>query len=73
MNYGPIDMKHTRFRVEPLLGRFPLCVVYTLKNYLTKCCPTIGHAGIVDTDNTIHDFSKSNGITQDNFGLYHEP
>ena len=47
--------------------------MFTLKDYLTKLCPTIGHVGVVDTDNTIHDFSRNYAVTQDNFGLYHEP
>ena len=48
-------------------------MVWTHKNYLTKLIPAFGHIGIVDTDNTIHDFSRNYGVTQDNFGLYHEP
>ena len=66
-------MKNPRYRVEPLLGKFPLCIVFTLKDYLTKLCPTIGHIGIVDSENNIHDFSKNYRITTDNFSDYHEP
>ena len=57
--FSKFQKKASLPRINPKLGRFPYCIVWTPIPLLTYINPSIGHSGIGTSKGIIHDFSGS--------------
>ena len=56
-NDPSLDDLKEQTTIMPKREHFPLCLVWTPLPIVTALLPFVGHAGIVASDGTIHDFA----------------
>lgn len=63
--------EHSRrtMEIDPKMGRFPCCIVWSPLPILSWIFPFIGHVGICREDGVILDFAGPNFVCVDNFAF----
>ncbi len=56
-------------KISPQKNRYPYCIVWTPIPFLTYLIPSIGHAGIADSEGVIHDFAATFYVNIDDFSF----
>ena len=60
---------NTNQKISLQKNRYPYCIVWTPIPFLTYLIPSIGHAGIADSEGVIHDFALTFYINIDDFSF----
>ena len=60
---------NTNQKISLQKNRYPYCIVWTPIPFLTYLIPSIGHAGIADSEGVIHDFALTFYVNIDDFSF----